>query len=154
MDDVPQRAAQTSLGMASTHLDTHFSPLYPFGFGLSYANFVYSDIEISHQQIKIGETFTVSLRLENQSEVDGEEVVQLYVRDLVGSVTRPVKELKGFKRVCVKAHCHASISFEIHTDDLAFYDIRNQLNVEAGDFLLGVGKDSTVKLMLPFSLTI
>ncbi|MFT5544202.1 MAG: beta-glucosidase [Glaciecola sp.] len=153
MDDVPQRAAQTSLGMASTHLDTHFTPLYPFGFGMSYANFAYEQVEISSQSIKIGETFKVSLRLENHSNIDAEEVVQLYVRDLVGSVTRPVKQLKGFKRVHVKAHSQEHISFEMHTDDLAFYDIRNQLNVESGDFMLGVGSDSSVELTLAFTLT-
>jgi beta-glucosidase len=154
IDDVPRRAAQTSLGMASPHLDTHFSALYPCGVGLSYADFVYGQVEISEQHIKIGDTFTVSLRLENQSNIDAEEVVQLYVRDFVGSVTRPINELKGFKRVHVNANSQANISFEMHTDDLAFYDIRNQLNVEAGDFILGVGSDSSIDLTLPFSLTI
>lgn len=153
IDDVPVRAAQTSLGMAATHLDTHFSPLYPFGYGLSYANFAYEQIEMSSQNIKIGDTFTVSLRLENHSDIDAEEIVQLYVRDLVGSVTRPIKELKGFQRVHVKAHSHQDVSFELHTDELAFYNIRNELNVEAGDFMLGIGPNSSVELTLPFTLT-
>ncbi|PKI03620.1 glycoside hydrolase family 3 N-terminal domain-containing protein [Glaciecola sp. 33A] len=152
IDDVPVRAAQTSLGMAATHLDTHFSPLYPFGFGLSYANFEYHHVNISQHEIKLDSTFSVSLILENKSDVDAEEIVQLYIRDLVGSVTRPVRELKGFKRVLLKAKSSVNVMFEMHTDDLAFYDICNQLNVEIGDFLLGVGADSSVELSVPFSL--
>ena len=152
IDDVPERAPQTSLGMAATHLDTHFSPLYPFGFGLSYACFEYHQVSISHSEIKLGSGFTVSLKVENKSDIDADEIVQLYIRDLVGSVTRPVKELKGFKRVTVKAHSSVPVIFEIHTDDLAFYDIDNQLNAEPGDFLLGVGGDSSLQLNIPFKL--
>lgn len=152
IDDVPVRAAQTSLGMAATHLDTHFSPLYPFGFGLSYANFEYHHVNISQHEIKLDSAFSVTLMLENKSDVDAEEIVQLYIRDLVGSVTRPVKELKGFKRLFVKANSSINVIFEMHTDDLAFYDICNQLNVEIGDFLLGVGADSSVELSVPFKL--
>jgi beta-glucosidase len=152
IDDVPVRAAQTSLGMAATHLDTHFSPLYPFGFGLSYANFEYHHVNISPHEIKLDSAFSVTLMLENKSDVDAEEIVQLYIRDLVGSVTRPVKELKGFKRISVKAKSSVNVMFEMHTDDLAFYDICNQLNVEIGHFLLGVGADSSVELSVPFTL--
>nr|WP_297349949.1 glycoside hydrolase family 3 N-terminal domain-containing protein [uncultured Glaciecola sp.] len=152
IDDVPVRAAQTSLGMAATHLDTHFSPLYPFGYGLSYAEFEYSHVNISQHEIKLGCAFVVTVTVENKSDVDAEEIVQLYVRDLVGSVTRPVKELKGFKRLLVKANSSVDVAFEMHTDDLAFYDIRNQLNVETGDFLLGVGANSSLELNVPFKL--
>jgi beta-glucosidase len=152
IDDVPVRAAQTSLGMAATHLDTHFSPLYPFGFGLSYANFEYHHVNISQHEIKLDSAFSVTLVLENKGDVDAEEIIQLYIRDLVGSVTRPVKELKGFKRLLVKANSSINVIFEMHTDDLAFYDICNQLNVEIGDFLLGVGADSSVELSVPFKL--
>jgi beta-glucosidase len=90
--------------------------------------------------------------LENISDIDADEIVQLYIRDLVGSVTRPVKELKGFKRVTVKAYSSIPVAFKLHTDDLAFYDIRNQLNVEPGDFLLGVGANSSLELNIPFKL--
>jgi beta-glucosidase len=152
IDNVPERAPQTSLGMAATHLDTHFTPLYPFGFGLSYARFEYHEVGISCSEIKIGSVFEVSLMLENISDLDADETVQLYIRDLVGSVTRPVKELKGFKRVTVKANSSIPVAFKLHTDDLAFYDIRNQLNVEPGDFLLGVGANSSLELNIPFKL--
>jgi len=152
IDDVPERAPQTSLGMAATHLDTHFSPLYPFGFGLSYARFEYHEVGISHSEIKLGSAFEVSLIVENKSDVDADEIVQLYIRDLVGSVTRPVKELKGFKRITVKANSSVPVTFKMHTDDLAFYDICNQLNAESGDFLLGVGADSSLELNIPFKL--
>lgn len=152
IDDIPIRAAQTSLGMAATHMDTHFTPLYPFGFGLSYAKFAYHEVKISAHEIKLGDSFSVSLYLENQSDIDAEEIVQLYVRDLVGSVTRPVKELKGFQRVHVKARSTVNVTFDMHTNDLAFYDIRNELNVEPGDFLLGVGTDSALELNVHFKL--
>jgi beta-glucosidase len=152
IDDVPQRAPQTSLGMAATHLDTHFTPLYPFGFGMSYAEFAYHDVNISDNKIVICESFSVTLKVENKSEIDADEIVQLYIRDLVGSVTRPVKELKGFQRVHVKAKSIVNVTFELHTNDLAFYDINNKLNVEAGDFLLGVGKDSSIELNVAFEL--
>ena len=153
MDDIPVRASQTSLGMAATHLDTHFTPLYPFGFGLSYTSFTYDNLQLSKKIIKLGESVLISADVTNTGDVSGEEVVQLYIRDLVGSVTRPVKELKGFERIHIQAKQKTTVSFEIHTDDLAFYDRKMQLTTEPGDFIVWIGGCSTTTLCAEFTVT-
>ena len=152
MDDIPVRSPQTSLGMAATHLDTHFSPLYPFGFGLSYTQFHYQNLEISSKTLHLGETLTIKVLLTNTGKIEGEEVVQLYIRDLVGSVTRPVKELKDFKRVKLAAGESDYITFDLRTDKLAFYDRNMQLNIEAGQFHLWVGGCSQTGLRDEFEM--
>ncbi|WOH37054.1 beta-glucosidase BglX [Thalassotalea fonticola] len=153
MNDVPERAAQTSLGMAATHLDTHFSPLFHFGFGLSYSQFAYSNITLSDANISLGETLTISAQLTNTGEFAAEEIAQLYIRDLVGSVTRPIKELKGFQRVHLTAGETTTITFELSTDDLAFYDRKMQLNAEPGQFHLWVGGSSEATLRTEFYIS-
>lgn len=150
MNDIPERAAQTSLGMAATHLDTHFSAQFHFGFGLSYSQFEYSNIELSQANIAIGDTLKISAQLSNIGNVDGEEIAQLYIRDSVGSVTRPVRELKGFQRMFLKAGETKTINFELSTDDLAFYDRKMQLNAEAGHFQLWIGGCSQASLETEF----
>ncbi len=152
MDDIPVRSPQTSLGMAATHLDTHFSPLFPFGFGLSYTQFHYQNLEISSKTLHLGETLTIKVLLTNTGKIEGEEVVQLYIRDLVGSVTRPVKELKDFKRVKLAAGESDYITFDLRTDKLAFYDRNMQLNIEAGQFHLWVGGCSQTGLRDEFEM--
>ncbi len=152
MDDIPVRSPQTSLGMAATHLDTHFSPLFPFGFGLSYTQFHYQNLEISSKTLHLGETLTIKVLLTNTGKIEGEEVVQLYIRDLVGSVTRPVKELKDFKRVKLAAGESDYITFDLCTDKLAFYDRNMQLNIEAGQFHLWVGGCSQTGLRDEFEI--
>jgi beta-glucosidase len=152
MDDIPVRTPQTSLGMAATHLDTHFSPLFPFGFGLSYTQFSYHNLEVSHKQLNLGETLGVRVMLTNTGDMDGEEIVQLYLRDLVGSVTRPVKELKDFKRVKLTAGKSEWVTFNLSTDKLAFYDRNMQFNTEAGQFHLWVGGCSQTGLHDTFEL--
>jgi beta-glucosidase len=152
MDDIPVRSPQTSLGMAATHLDTHFSPLFPFGFGLSYTQFHYQNLEISSKTLHLGETLTIKVLLTNTGKIEGEEVVQLYIRDLVGSVTRPVKELKDFKRVKLAAGESDCITFDLCTDKLAFYDRNMQLNIEAGQFHLWVGGCSQTGLRDEFEI--
>jgi beta-glucosidase len=139
MDDIPVRSPQTSLGMAATHLDTHFSPLFPFGFGLSYTQFSYQNLELSNKIIALGELITVRVLLTNTGLTSGEEIVQLYIRDLVGSVTRPVKELKDFKRIHLSPGKSEWVTFELNTDKLAFYDRNMQLNTEPGQFHLWIG---------------
>ena len=152
MDDISVRSPQTSLGMAATHLDTHFSPLFPFGFGLSYTQFHYQNLEISSKTLHLGETLTIKVLLTNTGKIEGEEVVQLYIRDLVGSVTRPVKELKDFKRVKLAAGESDYITFDLRTDKLAFYDRNMQLNIEAGQFHLWVGGCSQTGLRDEFEM--
>jgi len=127
INNIKVRSPQTSLGMTSTHLDTHFSPLFPFGFGLSYAQFEYKNVNVSHYSIPMGESFKVAATISNTSSVDADEVVQLYIRDLFGSVTRPVKELKGFQRIHLQAGQSKTVVFNLHTDELAFYNRQMEL---------------------------
>jgi beta-glucosidase len=153
MDDIPVHSPQTSLGMAATHLDTHFSPLFPFGFGLSYTQFSYQNLELSHKKLHLGETLLVRVLLINTGDTDGEEIIQLYTRDLVGSVTRPVKELKDFKRVKLAAGKSEWVTFELSTDKLAFYDRNMQLKTEAGQFHIWLGGCSQTGLQDEFEIT-
>ena len=152
IDDIDPHAPQTSLGMSAFHLDAGFTPLFPFGHGLSYAEFGYENIQASAFEISIGETFTVRADLTNHGEVAADEVVQLYVRDLVGNVTRPVRELKGFKRVRVEPGETTQIEFVMHTDDLAFYGRDNTLITEPGDFHVWIGGSSETELRSEFRL--
>jgi beta-glucosidase len=117
-------------------------PLYPFGFGLSYTNYTYSKPRLSSNELEKGKSVTLSFELENIGEMDGEEIVQLYIRDKVSSATRPVKELKGYKRVFLTKGSSKTVSFEIDESMLAFYDINMDYCVEPGAFSIMVGKSS------------
>jgi beta-glucosidase len=152
MNDIPVRAPQTSLGMAATHLDTHFSPLFPFGFGLSYTKFTYQNIELNNNMICIGDDLHISILVTNTGDMYGEEIVQLYIRDLVGNVTRPVKELKDFKRIKLAADASELVTFDLSTDKLAFYDRHMQLITEPGQFHLWVGGCSQTGLKTEFEI--
>ena len=131
-------------------LDAGYTPLYPFGFGLSYADFRYDDIRVSRDEVPLGGTLTISADLTNRSDVLADEVVQLYVRDLVGNVTRPVRELKGFRRLRVEPGQTVTVSFELHTDDLAFFGRNNELMVEPGEFHAWIGGSSDAGLKTVF----
>jgi beta-glucosidase len=150
IDDIEARAPQTSFGMTAFHLDAGYTPLYPFGFGLSYADFRYDDIRVSRDQVPLGGTLTISAELTNRGDVAADEVVQLYIRDLVGNVTRPVRELKGFRRLRVEPGERVTVSFELHTDDLAFFGRNNELMVEPGDFHAWIGGSSDTGLQTAF----
>jgi beta-glucosidase len=126
----------------SRYTDSPNSPLYPFGFGLSYTTFAYSNYRQSADSVKFGEKLTVSIDVRNTGSRDGAEVVQLYVRDLVGSVTRPVRELKGFEKVALKKGETKTVSFTLSSDDLQFYGIDNQTKAEPGTFEVFVGGSS------------
>ncbi|WP_439102233.1 beta-glucosidase BglX [Congregibacter sp.] len=152
INEVPPRAPQTSLGMTSFHLDAGYKPLFPFGYGLSYGKFQYVKITTSHHSIAMGQSLDVSADIVNMGSHAGEEVVQLYVRDLVGNVTRPVKELKGFRRVRMKPGERQRISFRLHTDDLAFYNRKMQLVTEPGQFHVWIGGSSDAPLWAEFEV--
>lgn len=126
----------------SNYLDVSNEPLYPFGYGLSYSTFTYSDITLDKTSFKPGEKITASVVVTNNSNVEGQEVVQLYIRDMVGSVTRPVKELKGFNKVSIKAGEAKKISFTITEQDLKFYNYDLKFIAEPGDFKLFIGGNS------------
>jgi len=142
IDDIPAGAEQTSLGMTAFHLDAGYQPLFPFGFGLSYTTFEYSDLTISDREVPMGGHIMIEARVTNSGKRTGTEVVQLYVRDRVGSLTRPVKELKGFERVTLTAGASARVRFRLHTDDLAFFRRDGQYAAEPGAFDLWVGPSS------------
>ncbi len=152
MDDIPVRLPQSSWGFASFHLDAGYEPLYEFGYGLSYAQFAYSDIEVSEPEFGMGETVTVQAVVHNQGKVEADEVVQLYVRDLVGNVTRPVKELKGFQRIRLKPGERRRVSFVLGPDDLAFHGRDMKLITEPGEFHVWIGGSSDAELSTAFTL--
>ena len=130
----------------SNYLDVDNEPLYPFGYGLSYTDFEYGDIELSAQHKERGKSVTASITVTNVGERDGAEVVQLYIRDVVGSITRPVKELKGFRKIFLRAGERETVTFDITDDMLSFYDYDLNRVAEQGDFDIMIGADSrTVK---------
>ena len=126
----------------SNYLDVVNEPLYPFGYGLSYTSFAYSDIRLSASELTEKGELTAEVTVSNTGNRDGAEVVQLYIRDLVGSVTRPVKELKGFEKVFLKAGESKTIQFKITPDMLKFYNYDIQQVCEPGDFEVMIGGDS------------
>ena len=142
LEDIPLEAGQTSLGNTSYYLDYGAYPLFPFGYGLSYTSFAYSGIGLDKEAYKADETLLVNFTLTNTGAFDGTEVAQVYVRDLVGSITRPVKELKAFERVSLKAGETRSLTIEIPVQELAFVGLDGEKKVEAGEFLLWVAGDS------------
>jgi Beta-glucosidase-related glycosidases len=142
LDDIGMEAGQTSLGNTSYYLDYGAYPLFPFGYGLSYTTFAYSGIALDKAAYGKEGEIKVSLTLSNTGDCDGTEVVQVYVRDLVGSITRPVKELKAFERVALKAGESRNLEFRIPVSDLAFYGLDGVKKVESGDFQLWVAGDS------------
>jgi beta-glucosidase len=126
----------------SNYLDVTNDPLYPFGFGLSYTNFNYGEMKLSSNSLKGNQSLTASVSLTNSGKYDGAEVVQLYIRDVVGSVTRPVKELKGFQKVFLKAGESKTVEFFISPNDLKFYNYDLKYDWEAGDFEIMIGGNS------------
>lgn len=126
----------------SNYLDVSNDPLYPFGYGLSYTNFSYSDVKISNASPEGNQTITASITLTNTGSVTGKEVVQLYIRDMIGSVTRPVKELKGFQKVELRAGESRTITFNISPNDVKFYNYDLKYDWEAGEFQIMIGGNS------------
>jgi len=130
----------------SNYLDVSNDPLYPFGYGLSYTNFNYSDLVLSSSKAKGNQSVTASVTLTNTGAYDGKEVVQLYIRDVVGSITRPISELKGFQKISLKPGESTKVSFTITPDDLKFYNYDLKYDWEAGDFEIMIGTNAqTVK---------
>ena len=132
----------SDLNYVSAYIDLPNSPKFPFGYGLSYTSFSYSDIKLSASSFKPGQTLTASVVVTNTGKYDGIETVQLYIRDLVGSVVRPVKELKGFQQMSLKAGESKTVTFKITANDLKFYNNKLDYNYEPGDFKIFIGTNS------------
>lgn len=126
----------------SNYLDVSNDPLYPFGYGLSYTSFSYSDVKLSSSSMKAGQKITASVTVTNTGNKDGKEVVQLYIRDLVGTSTRPVKELKGFQKIELKAGEFKTVSFDITVNDLKYYNYNLKYVAEPGNFKVFIGGNS------------
>jgi beta-glucosidase len=118
-------------------------PLYPFGFGLSFSKFKYEDIQVSKPEIGVEDSVQVSVRITNSSEYQGEEVVQLYVKDVESSVVRPLKSLRGIRRIALNPGESKAVSFMVKPEDLSFFNTVTRKNVvEPGVFELGIGRSS------------
>ncbi len=126
----------------SNYLDESNEPLYPFGYGLSYTTFTYSDIKLGKETLKGDESLTATVTLSNTGKYDGEETVQLYIRDPVATISRPVKELKQFQKVILKAGEGREVSFTVSTEDLKFYNYDLRYDWEPGDFEIMIGGNS------------
>lgn len=134
------------------YLDSPNSPLYPFGYGLSYTTFDYSDFTLSANEMTAGDTIKASVKITNTGKYDADEIVQLYIRDLVGTTVRPLKQLKGFKRIHLKAGESATVDFDINADLLKYYNYDLEYVAEPGEFTVMVGPDSERLQTLPLTL--
>jgi len=135
----------------SNYIDSPNTPLYPFGHGLSYTTFKYSEIKLSSDKIKESEILKASSTITNSGDYDGHEVVQLYIRDKVGSITRPIKELKGFKKIFLKKGESKTVVFEILSEDLKFYN-NGKLILESGEFEIAISPSSDFEFNKLFNL--
>ncbi|GCC50032.1 beta-glucosidase BglX [Chryseotalea sanaruensis] len=136
----------------SNYLDVSNEPLYAFGYGLSYTTFSYEEVKLSSTSIAQDESITVTCTVSNTGSRDGEEIVQLYVQDVVGSVTRPVRELKGFEKIMLKVGESKEVSFTIGKQELSFYNQQLKFAAEPGEFKVYVGGDSNTKNGASFEL--
>jgi beta-glucosidase len=150
--EVPMGSPLDPQGYTSKYLDVDVSPEYPFGYGLSYTTFAYSESRVSKNSFRPGETVSISADVENTGGVAATEVVQLYLRDRVASVARPVRELKGFRRILLQPGEKRTVSFEIAEKDLAFYNQSMQLAAEAGEFQAWIAPSSTGGVPASFRL--
>ncbi len=142
IDDIPIEAGQTSLGCTSYYLDSGYGPLFPFGYGLSYTTFKYGKPSIEKAELGRNDVLRVSFDLMNTGKYTATEVAQLYVHDKVGSIVRPVKELKRFERVTLAPGELKVVTFELPVEELAFWNMDMEYVVEPGDFRLWVAGDS------------
>jgi beta-glucosidase len=152
LDDIPPEAGQTSLGNTSFHLDVGAEPLYPFGYGLSYTTFAYDNLQLAEEQMTVSDVLTVSVDITNTGSYDATEIAQLYVQDCFGSVTRPVKELKRFDRLFLKAGEKKRLTFTLPIAELTFYNTDMEKVVEPGDFNLWIGPNSREGLKAFFTV--
>ncbi|MGM9822032.1 MAG: beta-glucosidase BglX [Muribaculaceae bacterium] len=153
IDDIELEAGQTSTGCDSYWLDAGDQPAFPFGYGLSYTTFSYGVPTLSATEINRDGTLTVSCPVTNTGSREGAEVVQLYVRDLIGSRARPIRELKGFEKVTLAPGETRTVTFTLPAEALAFYTLNNRTEVEPGDFQLWVAPDAISGTPVTFKVT-
>ncbi len=137
---------------SSRYMYTPNEPLFPFGYGLSYSEFEYSDLQVLTPEVELGDAIKVSVKVTNKGKYDGDDVAQLYVRDVVAETTRPMRELKGFERFSLKAGESKVITFEVPTSDLAYCHRDMSWKADAGEFKVWVGADSAATLEGKFSI--
>ncbi|MEC8832831.1 MAG: fibronectin type III-like domain-contianing protein, partial [Bacteroidota bacterium] len=136
----------------SNYLDAPNAPLLPFGYGLSYTTFDYSNLKLNTREISQGEGITVKVTVANTGDYDGEEVVQLYLRDVVRSITPPKRQLKGFQKIMLKKGESKEVTITLSPDDLKFYNAQLEFVSEPGDFEIFVGTNSDAELSEKFTL--
>jgi beta-glucosidase len=152
IDEIPIGSWQSSLGNTSHYLDLGYEPQFPFGFGMGYTTFEYANLRVSPAQLSQGETIEVSADVTNTGSRRGSDVAQLYVRDQVGDVTRPVRELKGFERVALEPGETRRVKFTLSSDDLAFTNQELQRVTEPGKFDVWIGANSNAELIGAFEI--
>lgn len=148
----PRKGPEHDKKYLSRYMYTPNEPLFAFGYGLSYTEFEYSDLQVLTPEVSLGGVVKVSVKVKNVGKRDGEDVAQLYVRDLVAETTRPMRELKGFERLSLKAGEEKVVEFEIPTSDLAYCHRDLTTRTDAGDFLVWAGADSNAKLEGKFTI--
>jgi len=152
LDSIPIAAWQSSLGNDSHYLDVGYTPHFPFGYGLSYTNFKYENITIASDTINFGKALTIKASITNTGKNDGTELVQLYTQDVVGSITRPIKELKRFQHVALKSGETKEVTFTISSDDLKFVNSKMVNAAEEGKFNVWIGPNAASGLKTNFYL--
>lgn len=152
IDQIEKGASQTSFGMTSFYLDAGFEPQFPFGFGLGYSEIAYSDLSLSETTISCQDKLKARVSIKNKGKHPAVETVQLYIRDVFGSITRPVKELKDFKRVALQPNEVVQVSFDITNEDLKYTNRDGEYDVEPGEFELWIGPDASCVESVKFEL--
>lgn len=132
------------------YVDLANGPLFPFGFGLSYTQFSYKNLVLSSSEMQ--ESLEISAEVTNTGKIPGSEVAQLYIRDLVGQVTRPVKELKGFQKIHLQPGQTRKVYFHLKREDLAYFGVDEQLHIEPGNYYVWIGPNSSQGLRGEFRL--
>jgi beta-glucosidase len=151
MDSIPIGVWQSSLGNTTHYLDIGYLPQYPFGYGLSYTTFEYSNLSVSSNTISEADAVTIKVTVKNTGKREGSDIAQLYVQDVVGRITRPVRELKGFQHVTLQPNEATEVTFTLLLDDLKYYDNDAVFGVEKGEFNIYVGQHSATGLTAKIS---
>lgn len=151
-DSIPIGVWQSSLGNDSHYLDIGYTPHFPFGYGLSYTNFKYENISVSKDTVTFSEDLIIKTSITNTGKREGNELVQLYIRDVVGSITRPIRELKGFEHVHLKGGETKDVTFKISSEDLKFVNSKMVNAAEEGDFNIWIGPNAASGLKTSFYL--